>query len=142
MLKQQSDENGSPVFCFQVMLEGVEGERGIGYSKKESQQQASEATLKRLKREPQFVDTIFASKTNRTKMEEEPAMAVPDTDQEQNFLRPNNNNKVPEETVSEESFDDSEFDLSDISHKEKSREDIIAEAEAAAFADSPSGWDN
>ena len=68
MLKQQSDENGSPVFCFQVMLEGVEGERGIGYSKKESQQQASEAPLKRLKREPQFVDTIFASKTNRTKM--------------------------------------------------------------------------
>ena len=28
-----------------------------------------------------------------------------------------------------------EFDLSDISHKEKSREDIIAEAEAAAFAE-------
>ena len=97
---------------------------------------ASEATLKRLKREPQFVDTIFAAKTNRTKMEEEPAMAVPDTDQEQNFLRPNNNiNKVPEKSVSEASFDDSDFDLSDISHKEKSREDIIAEAEAAAFAE-------
>lgn len=28
-----------------------------------------------------------------------------------------------------------EFDLSDITHKEKSREDIIAEAEAAAFAE-------
>ena len=135
MLKQQTDENGSPVFCFQVMLEGVEGERGTGFSKKESQQLASEATLKRLKREPQFVDTIFAAKTNRTKMEEEPAMAVPDTDQEQNFLRPNNNNKIPEKSVSEESFDDSDFDLSDISHKEKSREDIIAEAEAAAFAE-------
>ena len=31
--------------------------------------------------------------------------------------------------------DDSDFDLSDISHKEKSREDIIAEAEAAAYND-------
>jgi ribonuclease-3 len=30
---------------------------------------------------------------------------------------------------------DDEFDLSDITHKEKSREDIIAEAEAAAFAE-------
>ena len=30
---------------------------------------------------------------------------------------------------------DKEFDLSDISHKEKSREEIIAEAEAAAFAE-------
>ena len=38
MLKQKKDENGSPVFSFQVMLEGVEGERGTGYSKKEAQQ--------------------------------------------------------------------------------------------------------
>ena len=30
---------------------------------------------------------------------------------------------------------DDELDLSDITHKEKSREDIIAEAEAAAFAE-------
>ena len=29
----------------------------------------------------------------------------------------------------------SQFDLSDITHREKSREDIIAEAEAAAFAE-------
>ena len=35
----------------------------------------------------------------------------------------------------EASSDKDDFDLSDISHKEKSREDIIAEAEAAAFAE-------
>ena len=136
LTKQKKDENGSPVFTYMVIIEGVNGESGSGYSKKEAQQKASKDTLQRLKREPQFVDTVFAAKTARTQMEEEPAMAVPDTDQEQNFLRPNNNNnKVPEESVSEELSDDSEFDLSDISHKEKSREDIIAEAEAAAFAE-------
>jgi ribonuclease-3 len=32
-------------------------------------------------------------------------------------------------------FSDKEFDLSNISHKEKSREEIIAEAEAAAFSE-------
>ena len=145
MLKQQKDENGSPVFCFQVVLEGIAGERGTGYSKKESQQLASEATLKRLKREPQFVDTIFAAKTNRTKMEEEPAMAVPDTDQEQNFIITSPDLSKGEESLTESSARRSstpleesgevEFDLSDISHKEKSKEDIIAEAEAAAFAE-------
>ena len=51
MLKQKTDENGSPIFSFQVMLEGVEGEKGSGYSKKEAQQQASKDTLQRLKRE-------------------------------------------------------------------------------------------
>ena len=40
----------------------------------------------RLRREPQYVDAIFAAKTERTKMEEVPAMAVPDTEQEQDFI--------------------------------------------------------
>ena len=139
MLKQKKDENGSPVFSFQVMLEGVEGERGTGYSKKEAQQLASKDTLQRLKREPQFVDAIFQAKTDRTKMEEEPAMAVPDTEQQQNFIieqeKPApSSTALPVENEPEASHGD-EFDLSDISHKEKSREEIIAEAEAAAFAE-------
>ena len=135
MLKQKTDENGSPIFSFQVLLEGVEGEKGSGYSKKEAQQRASKDTLQRLKREPQFIDAIFAAKTERTKMEEEPAMAVPDTEQEQDFMISS------QETVAKsqktEKVSDTEFDLSDITAtpKEKSREDIIAEAEAAAFAE-------
>ena len=149
MLKQKKDDNGNPIFSFQVVLEGIEGEQGTGFSKKEAQQEASKDTLQRLKREPQFVDAIFAAKTERTKMEEEPAMAVPDTEQEQNFLieQPTSSNlpqgvetkdsdrpSPPLEAAEEVSTDD-DFDLSDISHKEKSREDIIAEAEAAAFAE-------
>ena len=138
MLKQQMDEKGSPVFSFQVMLEGIAGERGTGYSKKEAQQLAAKDTLQRLKREPQFVEAIFSAKTERTKMEEEPAMAVPDTELHQNFII--EQEKAPEkvqvpETPDIPSLSDEEFDLSDISHKQKSREDIIAEAEAAAFAE-------
>ena len=140
MLKQLKDDNGSPIFSFQVMLEGIEGEKGTGYSKKEAQQQASKDTLQRLKREPQFIDAIFNAKTERTKMEEEPAMAVPDTEQNQDFMIEQEHHaesdiqESPKDSKMLESLDD-EFDLSDISHKEKSREDIIAEAEAAAFAE-------
>ena len=56
MLKQNKDENGNPYFSFQVILEGIAGEQGKGFSKKEAQQEASKDTLQRLKREPQFVD--------------------------------------------------------------------------------------
>ena len=139
MLKQKKDNNGNPIFSFQVMLEDVEGEQGTGFSKKEAQQQAAKETLQRLKREPQFVDVIFAAKTNRTKMEEEPAMAVPDTEQEQNFIIEQPREQADEQiTVRQMRLESEEdYDLSDISAtpKEKSREEIIAEAEAAAFAD-------
>ena len=153
MLKQQKDsETGSPIFKFQVTLEGVDGECGQGFSKKEAQQLASEATLKRLRREPQFIDAIFAAKTERTKMEEMPTMSVPDTEQEQEFIIPQEKTLETEEPTEvedgkkqavEEPRDEvfnlhsSEFDLSDITAapRELSREEIIAAAEQAAFAD-------
>ena len=143
LTKQRKDENGNPVFSFVVLLEDVEGERGSGYSKKEAQQIASKETLQRLKREPQFVEAVFASKTSRTQMEEEPAMAVPDTEQEQNFIiesdsRGETSYEADASIASQATLptpENDDFDLSDISHKEKSREEIIAEAEAAAFAE-------
>ena len=139
MLKQKKDDSGNPIFSFQVLLEGVEGEQGTGYSKKEAQQQAAKETLQRLKREPQFVDAVFAAKTNRTKMEEEPAMAVPDTEQEQDFIIEQPREQVDEQVPDRQQTTDSDedFDLSDISAKprEKTREEIIAEAEAAAFSE-------
>ena len=150
MLKQLKDKDtGSPVFRFCVVLEGIDGEQGEGYSKKEAQQLASEATLKRLRREPQFIDAIFAAKTSRTQMEEEPTMAVPDTTREQEFIISQSDDDKPKEeparlpaarkrppTMAEEAKQEiSEFDLSDITAlpQSKTREEIIAEAEAAAF---------
>lgn len=45
MLGQEKEENGSPVFTYQAVIEGVKGGEGKGYSKKESQQLASKLTL-------------------------------------------------------------------------------------------------
>lgn len=145
LLEQKSDEKGSPVFTYQVVIEGVEGESGTGYSKKESQQQASKLTLQRLRKNPQFIDAVFAAKACRTKMEEEPVQVVPDTEQKDDFFKGNAvkeremvKDEAPQqdpEPQQDSSVD--EFDLSDITAepKELSREEIIAAAEAAAFAE-------
>lgn len=177
LLEQTSDEKGSPVFTYQVVLEGIECDSGTGYSKKESQQQASKMALQRLRKNPQFIDSVFAAKANRTKMEEEPRHGVPDTEQKEEFFireeqpqekrersreeqskeqRKNireEQSKEQREMVSEKrsmretaleeqqpeqpSEEPDEFDLSDISAapKELSREEIIAAAEEAAFAE-------
>jgi ribonuclease-3 len=149
-LEQSKDANtGSPVFTTQVFLEGIEGCKGTGFSKKESHQQASKETLQRLRREPQFIDAVFAAKGNRTKMEEEPVMAAPDIEK---MERENKEFIITQKTEApainepvDQSDDDSraqaslddELTLDDISAtpREKTREEIIAEAEAAAFAD-------
>lgn len=158
MLDQQKDKNGSPVFTYQVVIEGVEGQTGKGYSKKESQQIASKLTLEQLRKKPQYIDAVFTAKANRTKMEEEPVENVPDTEVKDDFIISQNvEKKEPEKhenVFKEEVFEDKpmvvensqteevqaeedEFDLSDISAqpKQPSREDIIAAAEAAAFAE-------
>lgn len=185
VLSQEKDKTGSPVFSYQVMLEGVEGCSGKGYSKKESQQLASKLTLEKLRKEPQFIDQVFAAKTERTKMEEEPVENVPSTEDNNDFIianpeveanaeaavqtlerqkskrdrhapmyrqtekaQPVADKEEAKESVKENvaavvemqeddvlDLDAEEFDLSGISAKEKSREDIIAAAEAAAFAE-------
>jgi ribonuclease-3 len=150
-LEQSVDEHNSPIFVYQVLIEGVEGGSGKGYSKKESQQLASKETLQRLRREPQFIDAVFAAKGDRTKMEEEPVMSVPDPEKEQeDFIietKREEETKSKKQAVSNETVIQSdaaqyqalhdEFTLDDISAKprEKTREEIIAEAEAAAFAE-------
>ena len=145
-LNQKKDEStGSPVFTTQIFIEGVEGCTGTGYSKKESHQNASKDTLQRLRREPQFIDAIFGAKADRTKMEEEPVMCVPDLEKEQQdfiieqpkeeVVQGKSAKAVVRERPSKD-FDE-EMTLDDISAtpREKTREEIIAEAEAAAFSE-------
>lgn len=66
---ENKDEKGNSTFTYTVILENVEGERGEGYSKKEAQQIASRLTMQRLRKEPQFIDMVFASKEERKKHE-------------------------------------------------------------------------
>ncbi len=133
IIEQKKDEQGSPVFTYGVEIEGIKGCDGTGYSKKESQQVASKLTLARLRKEPQFIDEIFAAKTNRTKMEEEPTAALPDTG-DNSTPQPVEDRPVSTNTT-DTAVDDNEFDLSNISMKRLGREDIIARAEALAYAD-------
>ena len=132
IIEQKKDEQGSPMFRYAVEIEGIAGCEGTGYSKKESQQMASKLTLARLRKEPQFIDEIFAAKTNRTKMEEEPTAALPDTG-DNSTPKPVEDRPVSTNTT-DTAVDDNEFDLSNISMKRLGREDIIARAEALAYA--------
>ena len=157
-VEQDKDQNGSPVFTYKVVIEGIDGGTGKGYSKKESQQIASKLTLEQLRKKPQYIDAVFAAKSNRTKMEEEPVQSVPVTEVKSDFIITKEQPAVVEEQISvstkqmiedksikvepkkemkEASSQEEEFDLSDISStpKEMSREDIIAAAEAAAFGE-------
>ena len=151
-VEQEKDKNGSPVFTYKVVIEGIEGGTGKGYSKKESQQIASKLTLEQLRKKPQYIDAVFAAKSNRTKMEEEPVQSVPVTEVKSDFIITKESEteekqvdvfceKAYEETSRKDTEpkvevkEEEEFDLSDISStpKEMSKEDIIAAAEAAAF---------
>lgn len=157
LLDEVKGMGGSPTFTYQVFIEGVEGATAQGYSKKEAQQQASKLTLQKLKKKSQYLKSVFAAKSNRTKMEEEPVVQVPDTEVKDDFIITHGTDKQPNEkhkNVFEEKVynehDNAEeerheqviantvnaddFDLSDITAKAKSREDIIAAAEAAAFS--------
>lgn len=154
------DNGGSPTFCYQVVLEGIEGCKGDGFSKKESQQKASKDTLEQLKTKPQFIDQVFAAKGERTKMEEEPMHAIPNIDETQAFMNTSADDEQDKhktafrekvytedesaaderhEAVLEQPAEENdnqqtdEFDLSDISAKAQSREEIIAAAEKEAF---------
>jgi ribonuclease-3 len=74
-------------------------------------------------------------------MEEEPVMVAPDPDelvrQQQNFFE--EKEASPAATPSQQTKESTQLDLSlddiDVTPREKTREEIIAEAEAAAFAE-------
>lgn len=164
-VKGGRDKYGSPKFSYQVLLEGVPGCIGEGFTKKESQQKAAKDTLDKLKKEPQFIDEVFAAKGERTKMEEEPVDAIPNTDESQAFMvnsqpldEPKHETAFRERVFSEDesavdekheavieqplgstsnsnNADDSDLG-DDISAKAKDREKIIAAAEKAAFDES------
>lgn len=145
LLEQSREGKNSPIFKYQVLIEGLEGGVGEGYSKKESQQLASKITLQQLKRKPQFIDAVFTAKGNRTKMEEGPVLTVPDTEQKTDFIIPQAkdegtapvySDKVEEKkVVVKEKKEADEFDFSDIqaTPKEVTSEDIIAASMAEAY---------
>ena len=153
LVEQQRDNSNSPMFVYKAKIEGIEGGEGRGYSKKESQQTASKTALQNLRRQPQFIDAVFAAKTERTKMEEEPVETVPDVEAKDDFIIAaadetifNDTEAATDATVKvgaakserrKKKEEEAEFDLSDIKafSEKMTKEDIVAAAEAAAFAE-------
>ena len=153
LVEQQRDNSNSPMFVYKAKIEGIEGGEGRGYSKKESQQTASKTALQNLRRQPQFIDAVFAAKTERTKMEEEPVETVPDVETKDDFISAaadetisNDTEASPDATVKagaakserrKKKEEEDEFDRSDIKafSEKMTKEDIVAAAEAAAFAE-------
>lgn len=153
LVEQQRDNSNSPMFVYKAKIEGIEGGEGRGYSKKESQQTASKTALQNLRRQPQFIDAVFAAKTERTKMEEEPVETVPDVETKDDFIIAaadetifNDTEAATDATVKagaakserrKKKEEEDEFDLSDIKafSEKMTKEDIVAAAEAAAFSE-------
>ncbi|GAB6976685.1 ribonuclease III [Prevotella falsenii] len=120
------DKEGNPTFSFQVVLENIACGEGKGYSKKESQQEAAKATLRRIRKEPKFADEIFEAKKNRLALEGRESSDTVETIEEEDLILLSNtkqNDTVsPVETQEQSSL---------VAANEK--ESIIAEAEAKAF---------
>lgn len=65
LITQSHDREYSPTFESEVLIEGISGGRGTGYSKKESQQVAAHVALGRIKHDTEFIEQIFAAKAAR-----------------------------------------------------------------------------
>ena len=75
LVKETHEENVTPIFLSQVILEGIECGKGKGYSKKESHQIASKETLMALRKDPKLEQQILKMKEQHAVMEI-PAEAV------------------------------------------------------------------
>ena len=63
LIEQFFDKESNPVFQTEVRIEGILGGSGTGYSKKESQQNAAQMTLKKIKGDPEFMASVQEAKT-------------------------------------------------------------------------------
>ena len=131
LIDQKKDEQGNQIFNYQVFIEGIAGCSGKGYSKKESQQMASKLTLEQLRKKPQFIDAVFAAKSDRTKMEEEPAMAVPKTDEQEDFIIVSNTEKPVQKVQEKPSNEPKEVQKPQHAKKAPAEKESVQEAPVA-----------
>jgi len=152
LLAEQMENGKTPTFLSQVTIEGVKCGQGKGYSKKESQQMAAKESLINLRKRKELEREVFDAKGKRTAMEEEPLALLPEVNEakaEQSQSEQPKQGKEPrrrrrnaedgtkyvaEKKDTQETGEDLKIDFSEVGKKQKSRDDIIAEAEQKAFA--------
>ena len=115
LLKQEKDKNGSPVFNYQVLLEGVEGCSASGLQQEGKPAESIETDARATaSQNPSSSTRCSLPRASARRWRKQKIVTEDD--------------KIPVSIL-----DDEEFDLSDISAREQSREEIIAAAEAAAY---------
>lgn len=72
LIEQFLDKESNPVFQTEVRIEGLPAGTGTGYSKKESQQNAAQTALKKIKGAPEFMAAVYEKKTKAEATEETP----------------------------------------------------------------------
>lgn len=65
LINQGFDTFNSPTFESEILIEGIHAGKGMGYSKKESQQIAAHASLDMIKKDSAFMEKVFAAKAAR-----------------------------------------------------------------------------
>lgn len=63
LIEQFIDHENNPVFQTEVRIEGLPAGTGTGYSKKESQQNAAQRALRKIKSDHRFMESVEAVKT-------------------------------------------------------------------------------
>lgn len=99
LIEQFLDHESNPVFQTEILIEGLSGGTGIGYSKKESQQNAAQMALRKIKNSSEFLDEIYAIKAENSETaetEDEPACAI-DTAEIEDDLTSDDNISILEE---------------------------------------------
>ncbi len=59
LITQSHDQGYNPTFESEVLVEGISGGKGTGYSKKESQQMAARVALGKIKNDSGFIECIL-----------------------------------------------------------------------------------
>ena len=70
LIEQLLDKDYNPLFHTEVRIEGLSAGTGVGYSKKESQQNAARVALRKIKSDDAFKEEILAAKEYNTPAEE------------------------------------------------------------------------
>ncbi len=140
LVEEGKEEGHTPTFLTHVVIEGIVCGKGKGYSKKESQQCAAKDALARLKRHNGLEEEVFDAKGKRTATEETPMAPLPNIPEEvlnDNKRKKRKKNTAMAEETSDEAADDETATIDATlptpeTPKQKSREEIIAEAEELA----------
>lgn len=126
-IEETIDDNNNQIFRFEVIAQGISCGEGSGYSKKESQQKAAKAALAKIQGDSSFRKEIYDAKFNEDKKSGLTDSFDENYDGSEEHATINPYGDVGLAAAASEVTDDPEI--------ETNHENIIAAAEAAAFAE-------